>query len=80
MTHPQHAERRLFQARAAAAYLGMSESKLRTTGIPRKVMNGNRVYERSDLDAFADSLPYEADEAEQQGVSACDAAFGIGPE
>lgn len=77
MTHPQHAERRLFPAPWAAAYLGVSESKLRTMGIPRKVLDGKRVYDRSDLDAFANDLPYED---EKVGRAACDEAFGIDPE
>lgn len=61
----------LFQASAAAAYLGISATKLRELGIQRKVMGGNRLYDRRDLDAYADALPYE-DGARRS----CDSAFG----
>lgn len=50
---------RLMPAPVAAAYLGVSESTLRTLAIPRKALGSKRVYERADLDAFADSLAYE---------------------
>jgi len=60
------------KATDAAAYLGVSASKLRGAGIPHKVWGGNVVYDRTDLDALADSLPY----AEKKG-SECDEAFGI---
>lgn len=50
---------RLLPAPAAARYLGVSESLLRTLPIPRRELNRKRVYDRSDLDLYADSLPYE---------------------
>lgn len=50
---------RLMPVQAAAAYIGVSPSTLRTLAIPRKVAGGKRLYERSDLDAYADGLPYE---------------------
>ncbi|HAR50395.1 MAG: helix-turn-helix domain-containing protein [Rhodobacteraceae bacterium] len=53
---------RLMAARAAAKFLGISESKLRTLAIPRKTFGGNVVWDRADLDAYADSLPYEGGE------------------
>ncbi|MEY1555290.1 helix-turn-helix domain-containing protein [Yoonia sp. R2331] len=64
---------RLMQASAAAAYIGMSESKLREKKIPRKKDGGNWVYEKADLDAYADSLRYEG---EPEGPNSCDEAFG----
>lgn len=50
---------RLMQAPEAARYLGMSESKIRSLPIPKKVSGGNRVYDIRDLDNFADLLEYE---------------------
>ncbi|CUH66857.1 hypothetical protein TG4357_02680 [Thalassovita gelatinovora] len=50
---------RLMQAAQAAQYLGVSQSTLRTLPIPRKERGGNRLYDRFDLDAYADGLPYE---------------------
>lgn len=47
---------RLLAAPQAAAYLGISESKLRELQLPRKVLDGKRLYDRIELDAFADSL------------------------
>lgn len=65
---------RLLSASSAAAYLGMSESKLRTLGLPRRVCGGNRLYDRHDLDRFAEGLAYEV---ETEGESArWDEAFG----
>lgn len=51
MTHPP----RLMQAKAAASYLGMSETKLRGLNLPCKIDGGNRVFDRIDLDAYADA-------------------------
>jgi hypothetical protein len=62
---------RLMPAPVAAAYLGVSESTLRTLPLPRKVLRAKRLYERSDLDAYADSLAYEISE----GENTCDQAF-----
>ncbi len=69
--HEPHFAPRLFDSHEAAHYLGISPSKLRTLSLPRKVANGKRLYERSDLDEYADSLPYEG-----SGGSECDAIFG----
>lgn len=63
---------RLMQATAAAHYLGCSPSKLRTLPIRRLRFGGNVVYDRGDLDAFADSLPYEGGEE----INTCDGKFG----
>lgn len=53
---------RLLPAPQAAAYLGVSESKLRTMPIPRKVLDGKRLYDRLALDAYADDLATEGDD------------------
>ena len=53
------------QAREAARYLGLSESKFRSLGLDRKLSGGNRLYDIRDLDAYADRLDYE-------GNSSCD--------
>ncbi|SFD69860.1 hypothetical protein SAMN04488523_102113 [Sulfitobacter brevis] len=50
---------RLMPAVQAAHYIGVSESMLRGLTIPRKELGGKRVYDKADLDAFADALPYE---------------------
>jgi len=50
---------RLLPAPQAAAYLGVSESKLRTMPIPRKLLDGKRLYDRLTLDAYADDLATE---------------------
>lgn len=49
---------RLMQAKAAAHYLGVSASKLRELDLPCRVDGGNKLYDRADLDAYADALPY----------------------
>ena len=64
---------RLMPAPVAARYIGVSVTKLRELGLPRKELGAKRLYDKTDLDAYADSLPYEDQEA-----SACDAIFGIG--
>lgn len=68
-----HFPPRLMQAKAAAHYLGVSPSKLRTLDLPCKRDGGNVLYDRADLDAWADTLPYDASE---NGENSCDAAFG----
>jgi hypothetical protein len=50
---------RLMPAPQAAHYLGVSVSTLRGLGLPRRRLGGKRVYDRADLDAYADALPYE---------------------
>lgn len=77
-----HFAPRLMQAKAAAHYLGVSASKLRTLDIPVKVCGRNKLYDILDLDAYADALPYvegdvstrDADEA--FGKNTCDEVFG----
>jgi hypothetical protein len=52
---------RLLPAPQAAHYLGVSESKLRELKLPRKVLDGKRLYDRIDLDAYADGLAIEGE-------------------
>lgn len=53
----------------AARYLGIGSTTLRCLGLKRRVLGSRRLYDRRDLDAFADSLSYEGegvrDEAEE---------------
>lgn len=63
---------RLMAAPQAAAYLGISESKLRTLTIARKELDGKKLYERADLDDYADRLRYEG----EAGGNTCDNLFG----
>ncbi len=73
---------RLMQAKAAAHYLGVSASKLRTLGIPTKVCGANRLYDIRDLDEFADRLSYVGEDASTieadkvWGGAHCDDLFG----
>lgn len=52
----------LMPAPVAARYLGVSESTLRQMGLPRRKLGAKRLFDRRDLDAYADSLPYDSDE------------------
>lgn len=56
---------RLFPPRAAAEYLGISPSKLRMLDLPRRRSGGNVLYDRADLDHWADALPYEGTQVEE---------------
>ncbi len=58
----------------AARYLGIGTTTLRGLGLKRRVLGGRRLYDRRDLDAFADALPYEGEGNER--ANTCDAAFG----
>lgn len=58
---------RLMPAPQAAHYLGVSEATLRNLGLPRRELRGKRVYDRTDLDAYADHLPYERNDQETEG-------------
>lgn len=62
---------RLMSSPLAAHYLSVSESMLRTLKIPRKILGGKRLYDKSELDAYADSLLGEGEEQ-----NSCDAVFG----
>lgn len=57
-----HFTPRLMKAKAAAHYLGLSESKLRGLDLPCKEDGGNVLYDRLDLDDYADRLPYAKEE------------------
>lgn len=61
---------RLLSSPNAAYYLGISETNLRGLDIPRKMRGGKRLYDKADLDNFADQLPYEAGKE-----NTCDAVF-----
>lgn len=61
---------RLLPAPQAAAYLGVSESKLRLLAIPRRILDGKRLYDRLALDEYASGLPIEGEEPEE---NTCDA-------
>jgi len=63
---------RLMPAPAAAHYLGVSPSTLRLLPIRRRALGAKRVYDKADLDAYADSLPYDGS---SEG-NTCDAIFG----
>jgi hypothetical protein len=69
-----HFPPRLLKADAAAHYLGVSVSKLYGLDIPKKRDGGNVLYDRADLDAYADGLPYEGEA--QRGDEECDRVFG----
>jgi len=64
---------RLMGEADAARYLGVSPSKLRELGLPRRVLDRRRLYERADLDAYADSLAYEGEAARED---TCARVFG----
>lgn len=53
---------RLLPAPQAAAYLGVSETMLRTLGIPRKTLGAKRLYDRLALDDYASALPTEGED------------------
>lgn len=63
---------RLMKTSQAAQYIGVSATKLRELPIPAKRDGGNILYDRIDLDAHADNLPYDGQEE-----NSCDAVFGI---
>ncbi len=68
---------RLMTAPMAAAYLGVSATKLRELPIPRKALGSKRLYEIADLDAYADSLPYVDAPPPDDGDLCADEAFGV---
>lgn len=72
---------RLLGARDAAFYIGVSESMLRAMAkdgeapTPKRI--GRRlVWDRADLDAYAEDLPYDGKGDQSKEVQECDAAFG----
>lgn len=64
---------RLMTTPQAAHYLGVSSSTLRSLGIPRKILGAKRLFDRLELDAFADFLESEGEVEE----NSCDRLFGI---
>jgi hypothetical protein len=48
----------------------MSESKLRTLPLPCKRDGRNVLYDRADLDAYADHLPYDGAQEDGEEWSA----------
>ena len=60
------------KAKDAAAYLGISPSKLRELPIPARESGGNVLYDRLDLDDWFDRLPYKG----EAGANTCDGRFG----
>lgn len=63
---------RLMPAPQAAHYMGISTSKLRQLDIPRKRLDGKRLYDRIDLEAYADALTEETSTTRE---NSCDAVF-----
>jgi hypothetical protein len=57
---------RLMKAHDAAIYLGISTSKLRQKNLPTRRDGGNILYDRLDLDEYADSLPYDGKQPPQE--------------
>lgn len=64
---------RLMPSPKAAAYLGISESMLRTLDLPRRVIGAKRLYDRFTLDEYADSLTVDGQEPE---ANTCRGKFG----
>lgn len=71
---------RLMSAPEAARYLGLSETSLRGLGLPRRELGRRRLYDRYDLEAFANSLSYDAETLDTAGEDQdeCDRLFGAG--
>lgn len=63
---------RLMPAPQAAHYLGVSVSTLLKLPIQRKELGGKRLYDRYDLDAYANELSTET----ERGDNTCDEVFG----
>lgn len=61
---------RLMKERKAAAYLDVSRGMLRKADLPRRVWGALRLYDRRDLDEWADTLP-------QEGDGSCNDIFGV---
>ncbi len=62
---------RLMKAPMAALYLGVSVTKLKRLPIIPRRDGGNILYDVIDLNAYADTLPYE----DEQEVNTCDKLF-----
>lgn len=68
---------RLMSAPSAARYIGVSESTLSKLDIRRKELRAKRMYDKADLDAYVDSLPYEGAIDDDEAIQSCDSVFGI---
>lgn len=66
---------RLLPSPEAAHYLGISETTLRSLGLPRRMLGGKRLYDRLTLDEYASGLPVDGDTGNE--ASECDRAFGL---
>lgn len=72
---------RLMQAREAARYLGMSESKFRGLDIRSKLAGGNRLWDVRNLDDYADILEFDGvDPCETENEVSLAKAFQMTPE
>ncbi|MEM1343338.1 MAG: DNA-binding protein [Pseudomonadota bacterium] len=56
---PIEIQPRLMRAARAAAYLGVSQATLFELSLPKKTHKGMVFYDRLDLDAWVDDLPYQ---------------------
>lgn len=65
---------RLLPSAWAATYIGVSETKLRALPIKRRVLDGKRLYDRLDLDAYVNDLDHEGEALD--GPNPLDGAFG----
>lgn len=62
---------RLMPGPQAAHYLGVSERKLKSLKIPRRFLDGKRLYHVNDLIAYADDLTTE----DSEEPNSCDDIF-----
>lgn len=71
---------RLMAAPEAARYIGISETMLRSLGLPRRVLGGRRLYDRYDLEAFVNAMQYDGEQIEtlEGDREECDKLFGAG--
>lgn len=70
---------RLLPTPQAAAYLGISATKLRDLPLRPKRLDGKVVYDRLDLDSYADALPLDGEAAwppAEEERNSCDEVFG----
>jgi hypothetical protein len=65
---------RLMGEPQAAAYLGVSATTLRGLGLARVQLGARRLYDRLDLDAYADALPRDGESVGE--ANSCDAVWG----
>lgn len=65
---------RLMGEPQAAAYLGISATTLRGLGLTRVQIGARRLYDRIDLDAYADGLPRDGESTGE--ANSCDLVWG----